>query len=244
MSKNIPCSCNGAQKWGNSNMALSSRSAALLSSFLRERSFLLVFLLLICLYQLHISPSVEKCLISASVLNGVWGQLPPLWKTNVPAHNNTNMLACLLVMDDTIKLTKRIAYHYTVLPLSHLIVAIDPTSVLHKEIQDMLQLWKVHLAYIDVWTNDMWMTLNAMTGWPPGAYNVNKTLLVHRISKVPSWKHKCQQEHFAIWCMCKLKAIHPLWVLNIDTDEFLFSITLIQMKTALPFWLTWTCIAQ
>ena len=189
---------------------------ALLSSFLRERSFLLVFLLLSCLYQLHISPSVEKCLISASVLSGVWGQPPPLRKTNVPAHNNTNMSACLLVMDNTIKLTKRIAYHYTVLPLSHLIVAIDPASVLHKEIQDVLQLWKLHLAYLDVWTNDMWMTLNAMTGWPPGAYNVNKTLLVHRL-----WKHKRRQEHFAIWRMRKLKAIHPLWVLNINTDKFL-----------------------
>ena len=171
-------------------MALSSCSAALLSCFLRERSFLLVFLLLICLYQLRVSLSVEKCLISASILGGLLRQLPLLRKTNVPAHNNTNMLACLLVMDDTIKLTEWIAYHYTVLPLSHLIVTIDPTSVLHKEIQGVLQLWKPHLAYINVWTNDMWMTLNATTGWPPGAYDVNKTLLVHQINKVPSWKHK------------------------------------------------------
>ena len=201
--------------------SLSSRTAALLPRFFRKQSFLLVFLLLICLYQLRVSFSVEKRLISASVFDGLlWRQPPALRKTNVPA-NNTNMSACLLVMDDTIKLTEWIAYHYTVLPLSHLIVAIDPASVLHKEIQDVLDLWKPHLSYIDVWTNDTWMTLNATTGWPPGAYDLNKTLLVNRIHKVPSWKHKRRQEHFSIQCMRKLKNIHPSWVLNMDMDEFL-----------------------
>ena len=77
---------------------------------------------------------------------------------------NKTMAACLLVNDDTIKLTEWIAYHYTVLPLSHLIVAIDPNSLLEDKIHAVLDLWKDRLQHLEVWTNDTWMTLNATQG--------------------------------------------------------------------------------
>jgi hypothetical protein len=53
-----------------------------------------------------------------------------------PQHNNKpspqpafNFSACLLIKDDNQILPEWIAYHYTVLPLRHLIVAVDPFSL-------------------------------------------------------------------------------------------------------------------
>jgi hypothetical protein len=98
-------------------------------------------------------------------------------------------------MDDTIKLTEWLAYHYTVLPLSHLIVAIDPASVLTTEIQAVLKLWKTRI-HVKVWTNDTWMTLKPNEGWPPGAY-YNGTLIQKRIRKVKTMTHVRQEK-----CTC------------------------------------------
>ena len=36
--------------------------------------------------------------------------------------------ACVLVLDDTIRLFEWVAYHYTVLPLSTLVIGFDPNS--------------------------------------------------------------------------------------------------------------------
>ena len=36
--------------------------------------------------------------------------------------------ACLLVLDDTIRLHEWVAYHYTILPLTSLVIAVDPKS--------------------------------------------------------------------------------------------------------------------
>jgi hypothetical protein len=142
----------------------------------------------------------------------------PPKQPNVVPHRTT-MSAFLLVMDDTIKLTEWLAYHYTVLPLSHLIVAIDPGSTLTQEIQDVLHLYQSRL-YIEIWTNDTWMTLKPNEGWPPGAYD-NGTLVQKRIQRVKSMTHKRRQEHFAVQCMRRLKQVYSSWILCLDTDEFL-----------------------
>jgi hypothetical protein len=45
------------------------------------------------------------------------------------------------IMDDTIRLLEWLAYHYTVLPLSHLMVAIDPNSKHVDRIMEILDSW-------------------------------------------------------------------------------------------------------
>lgn len=142
---------------------------------------------------------------------------------------NKTMAACLLVNDDTIKLTEWIAYHYTTLPLSHLIVAIDPNSLLEDKIKNVLDLWKGRLQYLDVWTHDSWMTLNKTSGWRQSIYkdpNATNKEYMHWYLQPQSVKgrfhrHNRRQQHFAIQCMRKMKSLNATWVLNTDTDEFL-----------------------
>ena len=112
-----------------------------------RKVYILIYVLLLCLYQLRMSFSAEKRVISAEDTNDTPTGAAAGYHKN---DTNNSMSACLLIMDDTIKLTEWIAYHYTVLPLSHLIVAIDPASVLTSEIQHILSLWENHLEYIDV----------------------------------------------------------------------------------------------
>lgn len=143
--------------------------------------------------------------------------------------SNKTMAACLLVNDDTIKLTEWIAYHYTVLPLSHLIVAIDPNSLLQDKIIKVLDLWKGRLPHLDVWTNDSWMTLNATQGWRKSIYKdpnatvkeYNHWFLNPNSVKGRFHRHNRRQQHFTIQCMREMKTLNASWVLHTDTDEFL-----------------------
>ena len=139
---------------------------------------------------------------------------------------NNTMSACLLVMDDTIKLTEWLAYHYTALPLSHLIVAIDPHSLLEDKIRSVLDLWKDKFEHLEVWSNDTWITLNATAGWRRSIYKGNTTeymnWFVNQNSQMGRFhSHHRRQQHFAVQCMREMKHLNQSWVLNTDTDEFM-----------------------
>lgn len=140
---------------------------------------------------------------------------------------NKTMAACLLVNDDTIKLTEWIAYHYTILPLSHLIVAIDPNSLLESKIKNVLSLWKDRLEHLEVWSQDTWMTLNATQGWRQSIYQSENSTDYARWFIDPNsvkgrfHRHNRRQQHFSIQCMRQLKTLNASWVLHTDTDEFL-----------------------
>jgi hypothetical protein len=123
-------------------------------------------------------------------------------------------------------LTEWLAYHYTVLPLSHLIVAIDPHSLLEDKIRSVLDLWKDRLVHLEVWSNDTWMTLNATAGWRRSIYKGNTTeyegWFVNQNSvKGRFHSHNRRQQHFAVQCMRKMKQLNQSWVLHTDTDEFM-----------------------
>jgi hypothetical protein len=60
--------------------------------------------------------------------------------------------ACLLVMDDNHRLPEWLAYHYTVMPLRTLIIAVDPHSKTSPI--PVLNEWKDRIQ-IQVWTNDV-----------------------------------------------------------------------------------------
>ena len=59
--------------------------------------------------------------------------------------------ACLLIMDDNHWLIEWLAYHYYALPLTHLIVAVDPESRTSPE--PILSRWKDKIN-IEVWNDD------------------------------------------------------------------------------------------
>jgi len=221
-----------------------STTKPLMSSKHTRKALIVVYILFLGLFQLRTSISVEKRVITSTSNHD---DAAILLLPTLTRISNNSMSACLLVMDDTIKLTEWLAYHYTVLPLSHLIVAIDPHSVLEKDIQNVLSLWEPFLNHLEVWTNDSWMNLAPNKGWPPSTYSRKGKLLQRRIQRNPQLEHvrtdlgnahfmmlldsniythtldtqKRRQEHFSLQCMRRLKPLFNSWVLLTDTDEFL-----------------------
>mmetsp|Transcript_30876 Transcript_30876/g.46878 ORF Transcript_30876/g.46878 Transcript_30876/m.46878 type:complete len:886 (-) Transcript_30876:79-2736(-) len=128
--------------------------------------------------------------------------LNKLLSPNTPGEMNFG--ACLLVMDDNHFLIEWLAYHYLVLPLTHLIIAVDPaskTSPLH-----VLERWK-GMIDIQVW-NDTTIDFKV----PQHRIDEPKCLI--------NW-HRYRQVNFYQKCMKSHQAEGVVeWVMITDTDEF------------------------
>ena len=125
---------------------------------------------------------------------------------------NHTMAACLLVMDDTIKLSEWLAYHYAILPLGTLVVAIDPHSQDPGKIRDVLERWKPFID-ITIWTEDTWMEIGPEEWWPGNDAHPEKGARLK--------EHRRRQRTFAFSCMRHFKQQDRDWTLLTDTDEFL-----------------------
>ncbi|KAI2501200.1 hypothetical protein MHU86_13274 [Fragilaria crotonensis] len=152
---------------------------------------------------------------------------------------NKTIAACMLAMDDSIRLTEWIAYHYTILPLGSLMIAIDPNSQSQERVLKILDLWRDRINII-AYTNDSeWFPWKDDEGWGRRIYRENGELagwLKTRSGPVyRSQSHKRRQNAFVLQCMKRFKAqlnerepwrenstaIIPEWVLMTDSDEFL-----------------------
>jgi len=134
--------------------------------------------------------------------------------TKVVPKNRTETLtpdnefsACLLTMDDNHFLIEWLAYHYHTLPLTNLIVAIDPHS-------------KSSPALIfDRW-RDMGMTIEEMKD--DDFMKIRKKDLETMDEEGRStWIHRKRQRYFYKECLRKHKKEGRKWVLLIDADEYL-----------------------
>lgn len=143
----------------------------------------------------------------------------------------TEFSACLLVKDDNDILNEWIAYHYHVLGLRYLIVAIDSKS--HTSPSILLDKWKEFGMTIEEWTDEMFM---------PDIYFQKAYWLQPRLVKMkknkekwlegiddPDVKHKYYhdiQDHrfrqitFLSSCIHRLKEQGRSWTIHIDTDEY------------------------
>ena len=155
-------------------------------------------------------------------------------------QTNKTISACMLAMDDSIRLAEWIAYHHTVLPLGALMIAIDPDSQSQERVLNILNLWKDRIDII-AYTNDSdWMPYKFDEGWGRRIYRANGELadwLTTQSGPVyRSQSHKRRQNAFALHCMRRYKKqlhveeqegdnntqkINPAWVLMTDSDEFL-----------------------
>ena len=127
--------------------------------------------------------------------------------------------ACLLIKNNNIILPEWLAYHYTVLPLRRLIVAVDPSS--DTDPQSIFDMYGKIGMNITVWRNHSY--------WIDGAKSHQK------IEWHPSEEEK-QQEKFGHYaqdrlvyhqitfytqCLRSLKSENRTWTTIIDTDEYL-----------------------
>lgn len=121
----------------------------------------------------------------------------------------TTFSACMLVMDDNHRLTEWMAYHYHVLPLRYMIVAVDPrskTSPTH-----ILNQWRKRGVHIIEWNDrDFWRSDLKLRPIPDDAELQTKRD-----------RHRGRQKYFYKQCLIRCKKDHRTWVSLHDSDEFL-----------------------
>jgi hypothetical protein len=149
--------------------------------------------------------------------------------TTINASNNNNIdkeegfSACLMIMDDNAHLIEWLAYHYQMLPLRRLIVAVDPRS--ETSPHEILQRWQqTHHAAGDINTN----TNMEITTWSDVDFMPPHKMDAHK--KIPDWQtklitelHRERQEHFYARCMARLHYEGKGWTALFDTDEYILA---------------------
>ena len=156
---------------------------------------------------------------------------PPRAKTKSKNEANTSrpsIAACILVMDDSIRMLEWLAYHYTVLPLSHLLVVMDPNSKRVSSMVEVLDSWRSRIN-ITVHVNDsQWMTIKDTEGFSRSIYQEKDS------TKFQDWflnknsrnfqiqDHDRRQTQLITYCGNLMRAPenNMTWTLLTDTDEF------------------------
>ena len=99
-----------------------------------------------------------------------------------------------------------LAYHYFVMPLRHLVIAIDPTSKTSP--RKILQRWsKPNLMNITIWKDRDYMAAKIVP--KPGMFDNNLRLLKHRV----------RQMSFFRTCNAYLRRQGREWLMLVDTGE-------------------------
>jgi hypothetical protein len=149
------------------------------------------------------------------------------------ASKHMEFSACLLVKDDNAILNEWIAYHYHVLGLRYIIVAVDAKS--QTSPSPLLEKWRNDFGMIiEEWNDEMFM---------PDMYFQKAYHLQPRLVKIKKNKHKWLegiddpevarkylntiQDHrfrqitFLSACTNKLRELNRTWMVHIDSDEYI-----------------------
>lgn len=122
--------------------------------------------------------------------------------------------ACLLVKDNNIILPEWLAYHYTVLPLRRLIVAVDPSS--KTDPKYIFDQYKSIGMNITVWTEDDYWVDGAREHEQRNYRVTNETLPAYKQDRLVY-----RQKTFYHGCLEQLKREKQTWTVVIDADEYI-----------------------
>ncbi len=122
--------------------------------------------------------------------------------------------ACLLLKDNNIILPEWLAYHYTVLPLRRLIVAVDPTS--KTDPRPILDLYESIGMNITVWTDNNYWVDGAKFHEKKDFRITNETLPAYAQDRLVY-----RQKIFYHACLKQLKTENRTWTAVIDADEYI-----------------------
>jgi hypothetical protein len=126
--------------------------------------------------------------------------------TNNSLHSNESFSTCLLIMDENFRLYEWLAYHYHVLPLRYVVIAVDPGSVLSPE------------PVLDLFRNELNMTIITWTDsdfvdWEPLPPNAS--------SEESYRRYVMRQRRFLAKCMEHLYQEGMSWTALWDVDEYI-----------------------
>lgn len=136
---------------------------------------------------------------------------------NKPSTGRDSFAACLLVKDDNHRLIEWLAYHYHVLPLRYLVIAVDPDS--RTSPQHILQRWTNYTNMTIVhWANDAdYMTTAEFD-------EAQHTVQRYFRKQQPSpelVQHRARQRLFYYKCLLHCQQQQRHWTALIDTDEYM-----------------------
>lgn len=131
---------------------------------------------------------------------------------NITIHNDS-FAGCILTMDDYYRLPEFIAYHYHVLPLRYLVVAVDPNSKydpnpIFKRFRTRLNMTIIVWNDTDVAAGDPFF-LRKITPNATADYYLKKMQYIMR------------QRRFLQVCMAHMKDMGRAWTMLWDVDEFI-----------------------
>ena len=136
------------------------------------------------------------------------------------AKDDVGFSACLLIRDDNDILNEWIAYHYHVLNMKRLIVAVDPGS--ETSPIAVLDPWR-DIMEIDLWNDDDYMPNRFLdTGMPPAEdiKNITKFKDVSNKEMLEINIHRYRQRVFLTECFKQVKEEKRSWAVHVDTDEY------------------------
>lgn len=131
--------------------------------------------------------------------------------------------ACLLIKDDNEILNEWLAYHYHVLKLRSLVVAVDPLS--SQSPSQILNKWRL-MTDMDIfeWEDSSYMPEHFLRdGIPPEKFmqkqsDFDQIMTSQALTEISI--HRYRQRVFLASCMKKHRKEGNSWVIHIDTDEY------------------------
>ena len=131
-------------------------------------------------------------------------------KTNTTEKDTAS--ACLIIKDDNPRLIEWIAYHYQVLPLRHLVITSDPSSLTSPK--EILDRWRRVIHDLEI------------TEWDEEDYKFNPFQAQYLLKEEMDESRRAEQalidRQYAFYgkCAMYLKKRNRTWVFNIDSDEY------------------------
>lgn len=192
------------------------------SSTRTVRGGFLLFASCATIWNLFVIPSkqVRRATTGSADVLATEGLFAPFTELSTFAEEKSSssesFSACLLVMDDNHYLTEWLAYHYHVLPLRNLIVAVDPRS--RTSPAEIFARWKDRMN-ITVWWNDA----DFVTDVPEFDVAAREIAVKFAPGKLSAdlIRHRARQRLFYYHCMQEHKKANHTWTLLTDSDEYL-----------------------
>lgn len=135
---------------------------------------------------------------------------------SVTGMNENSFSACLLIMDDNHRLVEWLAFHWFVLPLRYLVVAVDPNS--RTSPRNILNQWRKMGMTIVEWSDDDFWNNTAI---PPKLYSGLSTTDENQKLSHKTSQYLMRQNVFIKQCMIHMKEQNKKWVTFHDVDEYL-----------------------
>jgi hypothetical protein len=145
--------------------------------------------------------------------------------------SNSWFSSCMLIKDDNEILNEWIAYHYFVLKLRKIIIAVDPLS--SESPSTILNKWRQHTDLeVFEWHDGDYMPISFLkNGYPPAEYLQKQTDFNYEISAAALLEisnHRYRQRVFLAQCMKEHRKLGNSWVIHIDTDEYIVASKLLR----------------